>query len=232
MKFNPLPQLLMTHYAVKDKTRSFLASFINLNNSFFDHDIHLTIPPSGQMAWRQLFFLFTLLLLALAGRDFYKILGVNKSASKKEIKKAYRKLAMKYHPDKNPGDDTASDKFKEIGEVYEILADDDKRKTYDRHGEDGIKNMQQGGGHDPFANFFGHFGFGQQQEEQQEHKGSDVVVDLFVSLEELYLGNFVTVKRDRPTYEETSGTRQCNCRMEMKTHMTGPGSFQVISFAY
>lgn len=160
-------------------------------------------------------------------RDYYDILGLSKSASDSEIKSSYRKLAMKYHPDKNPGDDTASDKFKEIGEVYEILADDDKRKTYDRHGEDGIKNMQQGGRHDPFANFFGHFGFGQQQEEQQEHKGSDVVVDLFVSLEELYLGNFVTVKRDRPTYEETSGTRQCNCRMEMKTHMTGPGSFQM-----
>lgn len=179
------------------------------------------------MAWRQLFLIFSLLLLALAGRDFYNILGVSKTASKKEIKKAYRKLAMKYHPDKNPDDDTASDKFKEIGEAYEILADDDKRKTYDRHGEEGVKNMQQGGGHDPFANFFGHFGFGQQQEEQREYKGSDVVVDLFVTLEELYLGNFVTIKRDRPTFEETSGTRQCNCRMEMKTHMTGPGSFQM-----
>jgi len=179
------------------------------------------------MAWQRFLLLFSLLLLALAGRDFYKILGVSKTASKKDIKKAYRKLAMKYHPDKNPDDDTASDKFKEIGEVYEILADDEKRKAYDRHGEEGVKNMQQGGGHDPFANFFGHFGFGQQEEEQREYKGSDVTVDLFVTLEELYLGNFVTVKRDRPTFEETSGTRQCNCRMEMKTHMTGPGSFQM-----
>lgn len=178
------------------------------------------------MDWRNIFLLFSLLLLALAGRDFYKILGVNRSASKKEIKKAYRKLAMKYHPDKNPDDDTASDKFKEIGEAYEILADDDKRKTYDRHGEEGVKNMQQGGGHghDPFANFFG---FGHQQEEQREHKGSDIVVELYVTLEELYLGNFVTIQRNRPVYQETSGTRQCNCRMEMKTHMTGPGSFQM-----
>jgi len=178
------------------------------------------------MNWHQIVFLFSLLLMVLAGRDFYKILGVSKSSTKKEIKKAYRKLAMKYHPDKNPDDDTASDKFKEIGEAYEILADDEKRKTYDRHGEEGVKKMQQGGGHDPFANFFGHFGFGQ-QEEQREYKGSDVVVDLYVTLEELYLGNFVTVQRDRPAFEETPGTRQCNCRMEMKTHMTGPGSFQM-----
>ena len=184
----------------------------------------------GQMDWFKSVFVLFLVLLSLAGRDFYKILGVSKSASKKEIKKAYRKLAMQYHPDKNPDDETASDKFKEIGEAYETLADDDKRKTYDRHGEEGVKKMGQGGGHDPFANFFGHFGFGNQDEEQREHKGSDVVVDLFVTLEELYLGNFVTIKRDRPVYEEGSGTRQCNCRMEMKTHMTGPGSFQVFIF--
>lgn len=179
------------------------------------------------MVWCKLIFILSLVLLCLAGRDFYKILDVSKSASKKDIKKAYRKLAMKYHPDKNPDDETASDKFKEIGEAYETLADDDKRKTYDRHGEEGVKNMGQGGGHDPFANFFGHFGFGNQDEGQKEHKGSDVVVDLIVTLEELYLGNFITIIRDRPVYEESSGTRQCNCRMEMKTHMTGPGSFQV-----
>lgn len=165
-------------------------------------------------------------VLALAGRDFYKILGVDKKATKKEIKKAYRKLAMKYHPDKND-DEGASDMFSEVGEAYETLADDEKRKTYDRHGEEGVKKMSQGGGHDPFANFFGNFGFGNQQEEQREHKGSDVIVDLYVTLEELYLGNFVTIMRNRPEYEETSGTRECNCRMEMKTHMTGPGSFQM-----
>ena len=179
------------------------------------------------MAVQRIVLLLSLVLMALAGRDFYKILDVSRSATKKEIKKAYRKLAMKYHPDKNPDDDTASDKFKEIGEAYETLADDDKRKTFDKHGEEGVKKMGQGGGHDPFANFFGHFGFGGQQEEQREHKGSDVMVDLFVTLEELYLGNFVTIVRNIPTYKETSGTRQCNCRMEMKTHMMGPGSFQV-----
>ena len=138
-------------------------------------------------------------------------------------------MAMKYHPDKNPDDETAADKFKEISEAYETLADDEKRKVFDKHGEDGVKKMGQGGGanFDPFANFFGHFGFGGQEQEQQERKGSDVVVDLVVTLEELYLGNFVTIKRDRPIYKETGGSRQCNCRMEMRTHMTGPGSFQV-----
>jgi len=170
-----------------------------------------------------------LLLVALAGRDFYKILGVSKTTTKKDIKRAYRKLAMKYHPDKNPDDASAADKFKEIGEAYETLADDEKRQTYDRHGEEGVKKMGQGGGgHDPFANFFGHFGFGGgQEEEERERKGSDVVVDLFVTLDELYLGAFVTVTRNKPSFQETSGRRQCNCRMEMKTHMTGPGSFQM-----
>ena len=177
---------------------------------------------------QKLILLFFLVVLSLCGRDFYNILGVSRSASKKEIKKAYRKLAMKYHPDKNPDDDSAADKFKEIGEAYETLIDDDKRQTYDRHGEEGVKKMNQhgGGGHDPFANFFGHFGFGQQQE-PRENRGSDVVVDLLVTLEELYLGNFVTITRNKPVYVETSGTRKCNCRMEMKTVMTGPGSFQV-----
>lgn len=81
-------------------------------------------------------------------RDFYKILGVNRGASTSEIKKAYRKLAVKYHPDKNPDDEEAVTKFHDINEAYEVLQDDEKREIYDRHGEDGLKNHQknQGGG--------------------------------------------------------------------------------------
>ena len=68
----------------------------------------------------------------MANKDLYKTLGVSQSASPDEIKKAYRKLAMKYHPDKNPGDKTAEQKFRDIAEAYEILGDDQKKAAYDR----------------------------------------------------------------------------------------------------
>ncbi|MBZ0515894.1 DnaJ domain-containing protein, partial [Clostridioides difficile] len=71
-------------------------------------------------------------------RDYYEVLGISKGAEAQEIKKAYRKLAMKYHPDRNPGDKEAEEKFKEINEAYEVLSDDTKRKTYDQFGHDGL----------------------------------------------------------------------------------------------
>jgi len=89
-------------------------------------------------------------------RDYYDVLGVSKTADKNEIKKAYRKLALKYHPDKNPDDKEAEDKFKEVNEAYEVLSDEDKRKRYDQFGFAGVDpNYQPGGYGDGFSGFGG-----------------------------------------------------------------------------
>lgn len=91
----------------------------------------------------------------MAKRDYYEVLGVNREASDDEIKKAYRKLAMKYHPDRNPGDKEAEDRFKEAAEAYEVLRDPEKRQRYERFGHEGM-----GGAGPEFSNFediFSHF---------------------------------------------------------------------------
>ena len=92
-------------------------------------------------------------------RDYYEVLGVSKDASADDIKKAYRKAAMKYHPDRNPGDKTAEEKFKEAGEAYEVLSDEDKRARYDQYGFAGVDpNFNPGGGYG--GGFGGFDGFG------------------------------------------------------------------------
>ena len=95
-------------------------------------------------------------------RDYYEVLGLQKGASAEDIKKAYRKAAMKYHPDRNPGDKEAEEKFKEVGEAYEVLSDDEKRARYDQYGFAGVDpNYAQGGaGFSGFDGFGGFGGFG------------------------------------------------------------------------
>lgn len=99
-----------------------------------------------------------------ATRDFYEVLGVGRDASDAELKKAYRKLALKYHPDRNADDPSAAEKFKEVNEAYEVLSDEEKRKVYDQFGHDGLKGRGFGGaGVDPmdiFEQFFGGGGGG------------------------------------------------------------------------
>ena len=88
-------------------------------------------------------------------RDYYEVLGVEKSASADEIKKAYRKMAMKYHPDKNPGDKEAEEKFKEANEAYEVLSDETKRATYDQYGHAGMEGGFGGAGGGSYGGFGG-----------------------------------------------------------------------------
>ncbi|MCR5494726.1 MAG: molecular chaperone DnaJ [Treponema sp.] len=103
----------------------------------------------------------------MAKRDYYEVLGLQKGASEEEIKKAYRKMAVKYHPDRNPGDKTAEEKFREATEAYEVLSDDKKRPLYDQYGFAGVDGMNGGGGgaqyshafHD-FSDLFGGMGGG------------------------------------------------------------------------
>lgn len=170
---------------------------------------------------------------ALAGRDFYKILKIHKTATVKEIKKAYRTLAKELHPDKNKHDPDAQIKFQDLGAAYEVLVDEQKRKTYDRCGEECLKkDGMMDHGSDPFASFFGDFGFhfggGGDSSQHDTPKGSNIVMNMYVTLEELYSGEFVEISRNKPVLKPASGTRKCNCRQEMVTRNLGPGRFQMI----
>jgi molecular chaperone DnaJ len=92
----------------------------------------------------------------MSKRDYYDVLGVDKNASDADVKKAYRKKAMKYHPDRNPDDKSAEDKFKEANEAYEVLGDAEKKSRYDRFGHAGVDPSMGGGG----AGYGGFSGFG------------------------------------------------------------------------
>ena len=98
----------------------------------------------------------------MAKRDYYEVLGVSKTASQDEIKKAFRKLALKYHPDRNKGNEEAMNKFKEANEAYSVLSDEQKRQQYDQLGPDAFEQAQTAGGAggNPFGGGFGGFGGG------------------------------------------------------------------------
>lgn len=132
--------------------------------------------------------------------EYYDILGVKKDASESELKKAYYKLSKQYHPDKNPGNKEAEEKFKEISEAYSILSDKEKRKIYDQYGKDGLKQNGMSDGFkdfdpfDMFSSFFGSFGNNfSKHEEHVKQKTRDVVAKCNVTIKDLYCGR--TLKR-------------------------------------
>ncbi|KAL7814396.1 hypothetical protein V8C26DRAFT_403680 [Trichoderma gracile] len=141
-----------------------------------------------------IFVLLALVSLAVCAEDFYKVLGVDKSASDKQLKQAYRQLSKKYHPDKNPGDETAHEKFVLVSEAYEVLSDSELRKVYDRYGHEGVKSHRQGGGggggggdpFDLFSRFFG--GHGHFGRSSREPRGSNIEVRIEISLRDFYNG--------------------------------------------
>ncbi len=148
--------------------------------------------------------------------DYYDVLGVSKDASDDEIKKAYRKMAMKYHPDKNQGDKQAEEKFKEVSEAYEVLKDADKRSAYDRYGhqafQQGGMGNSSGGFHDPFDVFrdvfgggFGDlFGFSHSRHSGKQ-AGNDLRYNLQISLQEAFSGVEKTVR-----YAHYVTCKECN----------------------
>ncbi len=131
-----------------------------------------------------------------AKRDYYEILGVSRTATAEEIKTAYRKLAMKYHPDRNQGDKEAEEKFKEVAEAYEVLSDPEKRQRYDQFGHEGVRGgtggFDFGGFHDPFSIFeevFGDFfGTRSRRRDRRVQRGSDLQIKLKLTLEEIASG--------------------------------------------
>jgi molecular chaperone DnaJ len=182
----------------------------------------------------------------MSKRDYYDILGVSKSSSADEIKKAYRKLAIKYHPDKNPNDKTAEDKFKEAAEAYEILSNPEKKQRYDHYGHAGVgsaagggggyggggMNMDDifsqfgdifgGGGGSPFDSFFG----GQQQSRggRRVAKGSNLRIKVKLTLEEIANGAEKKIKVNKQVTCKTCDGSGAKDRNSVSTCSTCGGS--------
>jgi molecular chaperone DnaJ len=173
--------------------------------------------------------------MATDKRDYYKVLGVERTAAAEEIKRAYRKLAVKFHPDKNPDDPHAEEKFKELGEAYDVLMDPEKRAAYDRFGHAAFAQGGAGFGggfHDPFEIFrdvFGSVGFGgglfetffgggSGQRTEDRRRGSDLRYDMEVRLEEAAFGAEKAIEIEKlDTCEKCHGSgaepgsRRVNC---------------------
>ena len=158
----------------------------------------------------------------MAKRDYYEILGVNKTATAEEIKKAYRKVAIQFHPDKNPGNKEAEEKFKEAAEAYEVLSDETKRTQYDRFGHSrpgggGYQHHEMNmedifsqfgdifGGGSPFDSFFGGGGGGR----SRQRKGSNLRIKLKLTLDEIANGVEKKIKVNRLTVAEGVTFKTC-----------------------
>jgi molecular chaperone DnaJ len=183
-------------------------------------------------------------------RDFYEILGVQKSSSADEIKKAYRKVAMQFHPDRNPGDKAAEEKFKEAAEAYEVLSDADKRAQYDRYGHAGVSGAARGGhpgaggmnmddifsqfgdifGDDVFGSFFGgQQGGGRRGGGQRARgvRGSNLRIKLKLTYEEIAKGVTKNVKVKKYVSCQTCGGSGAKDKNSVQTCGTCGGSGQM-----
>lgn len=182
----------------------------------------------------------------MSKRDYYEVLGVSKNASAEEIKKAYRKVAMQYHPDRNPGDKEAEEKFKEAAEAYEVLSDADKKAQYDRFGHAGMANNGRGGfsgqgmnmddifsqfgdifGEDIFGSFFGGGGGGGRRSRGTGTRGSNLRVKLKLNYEEIAKGVTKNIKVKKYVVCSTCGGNGARDKNAIQTCNTCGGSGQV-----
>lgn len=190
-----------------------------------------------------------------AKRDYYEILGVGRSASLDDIKKAYRKLAIKYHPDKNKGDKSAEEKFKEVSEAYEVLSHDEKRARYDRFGHAGVGSSAASDGGNPFAgrgdindifsafgDIFGGFGeggspfeesFGGRGTRRRRSSGvpgSDLKIKIKLTLEEIAKGVEKTIKiKKLKTCDTCNGSGSKDGSMDTCSTCQGSGEIRQVS---
>ena len=175
-------------------------------------------------------------------RDYYEVLGVEKTASAEDIKKAYRKKAMKYHPDRNPGDATAEEKFKELGEAYEVLSDGDKRSRYDQFGFAGVDPNYGGGGGAGYGDFGGFGGFGgfgdifseffgggsQRSTRNGPRRGEDVGIRLEITFEEAAFGAEKQIEYYRiENCSSCNGSGSADGKVEHCSRCGGSGQIRV-----
>ena len=181
----------------------------------------------------------------MSKRDYYEVLCVERMASTEEIKKSYRKLAVKYHPDKNPGDKTAEEKFKELGEAYEILSDPQKRAIYDQHGHAAFDRragggFPRGGGfHDPFdifrevfgggGNIFDDLFGGGRSDPTAPQRGEDLRYDMEITFEEAAHGCEKEITVTKPERCEVCDGSGAEAGSRVKACPTCGGRGQVIS---
>ena len=169
----------------------------------------------------------------MAKRDYYEVLGIKKNAANDEIKKSYRRLAMKHHPDRNTEDSEAESKFKEAKEAYEVLSDSDKRAAYDQFGHDGVRGGPPGGGFsaegfgDIFGDVFGDIFGGGRRSRSQVFRGADLGYELRLDLEKAVSGDSVTIEvPTQVTCEECHGSGAAKGSEPVKC-MTCGGAGQV-----
>lgn len=169
----------------------------------------------------------------MAKRDYYEVLGISRDADENEIKKAYRKLAMKHHPDRNAGDTKAEEKFKEAKEAYEILSDNSKRAAYDQYGHAGVDTSAAGAGHgqgfgDAFSDIFGDiFGMRGGGGRSNVHRGADLRYNLEITLEQAARGSETKIRIPTMTTCDTCNGSGAKPGTSPKTCSTCDGHGQV-----